>query len=711
MAVYGPGHLYGTEFYGYDLPPQYRVDPFVATSINYTSVQVTWTAPAGSIAAYRLVKNRFGFPVDQDDGELLIDSLSFPGQQFIDTSVVPGTYQYYGFFVLLTTGTGNLPGTGNQVWVRSGWTACLAISNFSSAIQVNELIPDFYKGVPELSPVLPPEFPTTFLDFFCSVLGWGIDYLRTQYDTYLSVNDPWKVTIKDLYNMGTQFGININPDIHPYTLRKAIFFNAVVNQQRGTTTGLNQELEVLTGWAADLQVNENFMLENDQSAFTDPAFTAWSANISYNIGEFVSFGNFWYQCIATNNEGHSPTGANSSNTWWSPVVGVDNNTFINNLNTVGGLNTWELLNPGAGNGQPPASSFFEILGISNPNNAASFQYNGLDCYNKTGSTATLWVRSVSRQFATGTTPWAPNKDKVVGDGLPVPFVNNALVWNGTTWNPATRFGTDQIVTYNNVPFMALRASTNVQPPFATRASVNNEWAPVSFEPRFRICISAYLQASSSGMTAAPFVEWYDANGNFLTRVIGRNTTPGSNTLPPGLVYDAFTYPAAAGISSRTTDDGGFSWTLRAGTWHISPFSDGCVYPFSSSRSEATVNSGVSNCQVGVTFVTAAGAGNVQGLVLRWQDDNNYLRASMTELDLKQSGSFTTLGVYSSSAQPGDRLVAVLNGTSITIFINNVLVLSTTSSFNTSGTTHGIVNEGSVVVTNPGSQSNTVGVPI
>ncbi len=268
------------------------------------------------------------------------------------------------------------------------------------------------------------------------------------------------------------------------------------------------------------------------------------------------------------------------------------------------------------------------------------------------------------------------------------------------------------MSYGNVPFIALRASTNVQPPFAARATVNNEWAPVSLEPRFRICISGNLQASTTGITATPFIEWYDASGSFITRVIARNSITGSVSVPSGLVYDSFTYPSGNILNNRHTDDGQVLWTQQKGTFQVSPFSDGCVYPQTASqRTYATVNSGVSNCAAGITFITNPISGDVQGLVLRWQDDNNYLRASMTELDLKQAGSFSLLGAYSSPANPGDRLVVQLSGSTITVFVNNIQVLQVTSSFNTSGTTHGMISEGAIVVTSPGTQSNSTGSPI
>lgn len=729
MAIYGIT-VYGTDYYGYDFPPAYRVDPFIAASLNYSSVLVTWNAPAnpaptnpnnpvgnptGTIVAYRLVKNKFGFPVDQDDGEILIDSFSFPGKQFIDTDVVPGTYQYYGFFLLIDF--------LSDTWVRSGWTSCLAINNYDTGRQISSLIPTFYDGQSEpLTDVLSPDFPTTFQDFFCEVLGWGLDYLKTQYDTYLNVNNPWTIPVKDLYNLGTQLGININPDIHPYTLRKAIYFNAEVTKNRGTTAGIVQELDVLTGWSADLQIAENFMLNNDQSAFLDPVFLPWSANLAYNIGEYVAYSNFWYQCAATGNLGHAPSGTNTNNTYWNVIQGVDNSTFLANPATTQ-IGTWELIYPTVANGVPAASSFFEELGVANPLNTTSFQFNSLKVYNKSGTNGTtVWTRSLCRvpaDFTPVTTTFAPNKDQVVGDGIPVPFTTPSLIWNGTTWNNHTRFGTTNIVDYYFQPFVALTASTNVTPPYNTRAGMNNQWAPVSMDQRFRICASAYMTSSTTGVTATPFVEWYDAGGNFITRILARNsgTSPG---VPGNFAYDSFTNVAGTTLAGRTTDDGIWPWSQVTGTFNVASFDQGCAYPANQTvRTYATLNVGTANCQLGVTFVTAPNTLFTPGIVFRWVDDTHYFIASQTGISNNSGGTFTNIGTYSQAANIGDRLVVQLNGSTITAFVNNVQVLSVSSAVNQSSTIHGIIYDnvsatgsgGSVTVTNPGAQNSVVGTAI
>ena len=309
MAVYGIT-LYGTETYGYFVPPIYRVDPFTATPTSYTQITISWAKPAGTIAGFRLIRNMYGTPVDQDDGQILLDITSgFPGNNYVDNNVVPGAYHYYGFYVLINAET--------DEWVRSGLTGCLMINSYGTSETMQSLIPSFYiNSINAENELVVDPTGNTFLSKFMDVIGWGFDYLRTQYDTYQSVNDPWKVPLSDLYNMAGQFNIDINPDIHPYTLRKAIFYNATVNQLRGTPEGIATELSALTGWNADITIGPNMMLSNDQSYFADPFFNAWSANITYNVGEYVLYGNYWYICISTANYGNAPSGTSSNNTWW-----------------------------------------------------------------------------------------------------------------------------------------------------------------------------------------------------------------------------------------------------------------------------------------------------------------------------------------------------------------------------------------------------------
>jgi hypothetical protein len=682
MTVYGQS-LYGQSLYGYTIPPQYRADPFIASPIDYETISVTWTKPAGTILAWRLIKNMYGLPTDQDDGEILLDVTSgYPGNSFADTTVTPGAYHYYGFYVLINSST--------DTWVRASTTGCLMPANYSSAQMMLDLIPNFYKDATDLSSQLQvDDTGNTFLDLFIQVFGWGTDYLRTQYDTYLNINNPWKIPLNDLYSLATQVGININPDIHPYTLRKAVYFNAAINQQRGTVSGIAAELSALTGWFSDITQGQNLMLENDQSYFDNPNYQQWSGNITYNINERVTYGNYYYQCISSANYGHAPTGTTSSNTWWQAVLGTADNTDLANHAT-GGISTWELLYPGVSNGGPSVGTLTEVIGIADPLNAANLQFNGLKATNANGSTSDMYLRSVSRTTADKTvvtTTFAPDKYQAIAEGIPVPYISFAQPWNS-----ATMYDPQDVVLYNNQPFISLRSSLDSVPPYTNTGTASQDWAPLGFDQRFRICASAYVN-SQSGVAVTPFVEWYDAGGNYITRVIAR--TPGTTVgLPNNLAFDSFVTGIGSSLTtSRTTDDGQWTWTSKTGSFTVSPFSGGCVYPtVESTKSISTINTGSANIQVGLTFITQPNSGWSTGICLRYANNTSYIRADMTELRQNNGGTITVLGTYSTPCSVGDRLIVTLNGNTITCFRNGIQVLQVTSSFNSGVTFFGIISE-------------------
>lgn len=883
-AVYGLS-IYGEQTYGYFVPPIYRVDPFTAIPGDYESVTISWNKPSGTILGFRLVKNMYGVPVDQDDGQVLLDITSgYPGSIFTDTSPTPGAYHYYGFYCLINSET--------DEWVRSGVCGCLMPSDYGSAQYIMDLIPNFYVnsilGQNELA--LDP-VGNTFLSQFIEVCGWGFDYLRTQYDTYLNVNDPWAVPLNDLYNMGAQFNLNINPDIHPYTLRKAIYYNATVNQLRGTASGIATELSALTGWNADITVGPNILLDNDQSYFLDPVFEPWSANITYNLGENVQYGSYWYACISTANYGNAPTGTSSSNTWWSAVLNTVNTSYLYNSRT-NNISTWETLYPLLSNGTysytpsltlvqsvqgtnlsggsmsfgtatiagntiavtvlatggytlssitfngaamnlvgtyndtasggtdyyytyalegytgsgttvavtksgatghiygyayeianlgttttawsavgGESSSFdmginatvpafctmglmdasipsgttgsawttanagtlgiggyllggspayagnlsstdfyvcgmtafngtafsalptnYELLGVPDPVDPAYFAFNALGAENYYGSSTDLALRSISRtttDIETVTTNFAPDKYQAMADGIPLPYLGFNDAWNASTVYPP-----QHVVTYNNQPFIALRESLNSVPPYSAIGEASQDWAPLSYEDRVRICISAYENASSA-VTVTPFVEWYDAGGNYIMRLLARNSESGTVSVPSGICFDSFTVGVGSTLSARTTNDSGNSWNQATGSFSVSPFAGGCAYPTTSgSRSIATVSTGQANCQVGITFDSEPQSGQSAGLVFRYSDASNYFRADMTTLKVRESGALSTLGTYSTPFSVGDRMMVQLNGSTITVLRNNAQVLQVTNSFNSTVANYGIINENS-----------------
>ena len=153
------------------------------------------------------------------------------------------------------------------------------------------------------------------------------------------------------------------------------------------------------------------------------------------------------------------------------------------------------------------------------------------------------------------------------------------------------------------------------------------------------------------------------------------------------VTDSFN--RADNASTMGNTDTGQTWVPNSGTWGIS--SNRAYESASAPGGQRTtvVDSGMSDCNVQVTFTTY----DDTGLCFRSTDDNNHFLNNTSELFRKQSGGYTSLGYFSSTFGSGDVMKVELNGTSIKVYRNGSLVLSATSSFNQTATKHGLRKNG------------------
>jgi hypothetical protein len=137
---------YGENLYGVTarpaqvqaLAPSYVIEPFIAQSLSYISIGVSWTKPPAATQAlrWRLLSNRYGYPVDQNDGNILLDSPQWFGTFYLDTSVIAGTYQYYGIYAQTDAVT--------DTWVRCGVTGCLTTENAGSSTWLWNHLPAYF---------------------------------------------------------------------------------------------------------------------------------------------------------------------------------------------------------------------------------------------------------------------------------------------------------------------------------------------------------------------------------------------------------------------------------------------------------------------------------------------------------------------------------------------------------------------------------------
>ena len=585
---------------------------------DYATILLQWAQPQGSVIDFRLLSNRYGFPVDQNDGNILIDSSSFPGTAYADQDVIPGAYHYYGIY-LLTEG----------VWNRAGFASCLMPFYYAEGSRMYNLLPTYFREVSDTE-LTQDATNNQYLEQFLNVTGWGMDYLRTQYDMLARhLNDPMAIPLGDLLNLAGELGMPFQPEIPASLMRKAVANWTHVCQERGTPGGIAEHVTLLTGYPVDLRSGKNMMLENDQSGPVDPAPAAWRASLGYVPGEMVTYGSYVYVCLVGAPPGTGklgagggpdaglgipPSGTTAPNTYWAVVQNTtDAQATLANTHTVGGISTWEAIYPALDNNgafTPPVGALVTSVGLPDPLNTSSWTHNAFSVFNKEATTQDIMLRSVSRLASdmTGSnTTMAPDKLQPVLDGIPVQQLSIAA--HG--WSASTRYPTDSIVIYNQLLYKALRASTNALPP-VPGSPVNQNWTFTS---------GASPWTGASGATIA------QSSAQAFTGTYSLAVTPNGTTSGPAALSESIAVIPGATYYAEgwTYITAGYNGAQIGVVWY-DPF--GQVI---SSASGGTVNIPAATwTQVTATAVAPAGAatgrmiiqlsGTPSGSVVSYWDD-------------------------------------------------------------------------------------------
>jgi hypothetical protein len=659
---------------------------------------------------------------------------------FLDTDVIPGTYHYYGIYVLTLSG----PNNDLYEWQRAGVTACLATRNWDSSNWLWYHIPPHFRLVdPDRN--LTQDFQgIDYLYQFMQVFAWGLDYLRTQYAMLQNMNNPLIIPINDLYNLAAELGFDFEPEVSMTTVRNGILNSTTVMRERGTLQGIRHHINILTGWDVDLQVGVNQMLEQDQSFFPDPVPPVYNPALSYYVGEQVCYpgygigaANYVFQCIQASPG--QPTPHPQTPPFTSPFWQVVQNnpitsTLFNPQTT--NQNTWEarsLVNTGQ---WPDLGAIQEVQGVLNPldSNLQDHTANRLRTNNWTDGIDNLELQSISRigggtflqpapdpgnekqlkgisflgavpeLFELSNTALYPDNTEAIADGIPVPFA-----FPQDTWNPDFYYGTGEIVQYNGLPYISLRASIGVQPGTYYQAITGNwltsaaytsstEWALLGFDHRIALMLSAYCLGSTS-VTVTPFMVWFDIHGNFIQKIYSRATV--SNNL----FFDSFSasYGVLGSAHNPELPGDGTHWIADSGTFTAGPYNGrGAAWPTppinTAQAYRVLISSGMANCQVGVTFVTppssAVITGSIaQGIIFRWQSDTQYWRCGRYYVMLVNTTK-TIMATHSTPFSDGDRMVVSMNGSTINVYRNNnpVPVSTVTSATFSTNTVHGLTYE-------------------
>ncbi|WP_157247817.1 hypothetical protein [Nonomuraea typhae] len=147
------------------------------------------------------------------------------------------------------------------------------------------------------------------------------------------------------------------------------------------------------------------------------------------------------------------------------------------------------------------------------------------------------------------------------------------------------------------------------------------------------------------------------------------------------------------LGGRVTEYGNKTWTARSNGFIRDSYANGVARPRADVRCLSTIDYGSKDATIAATFATApTKASTRQALVLRYLDQNNYLRATRTQLERVQAGVVTVLGTYTRPVTDGDRLSVTVSGDNYSAKINGTAVLAATSAFNNTSTIFGLTVE-------------------
>lgn len=280
MARYGISY-YGLSTYGAESPVSYAVSNLKAKSITYGTIKITWDSPSGNWSKIRLVRNSYGFPVDETDGTTLdiknnglyeaykeTDPVAY-----LDENLAQNEFYYYSLFVFERV---------NFKWLRVGDITGLSVKDYGYSDKLQEYLPNVYKlPVVNAAVSVTDTVENTTLNSFLNIFAFQL----SEYHTYtnLLVNRYNTSTLSGflLPSLLQQLGIPYEPEIGLQQSRILARDAGVIYKGKGSYDGLREFLKGFTGWAVPtianvpnptlngIVVSHNKMLDYNDSSFEE----------------------------------------------------------------------------------------------------------------------------------------------------------------------------------------------------------------------------------------------------------------------------------------------------------------------------------------------------------------------------------------------------------------------------------------------------------
>jgi phage tail-like protein len=284
VGVYGID-VYAQTRFGRDpslIRPDYSIEPFESLALDYATLHLTWVRPNSTDCIYlRLIRNAHNLPQNQDDGAYLWgDATTTPPYMdfvqrtasFTDSNLGSGFYYYtmWGY------------SQSDQDWVRCSDLIALVPINWGYGNRFYSLLPMTYRDqdgvlVDPYNP-WPVNSPQPPLQRFLQLLGFQMDFIRTELESLTSVNDPMNCSGALLPLLAQEFGL-VNEPVIGMQQERTLIANAIhLYKLKGSPRGISEFVSILTSYPMTTLAHHgyNCLLSRDDSIAED-AIGTWQA--------------------------------------------------------------------------------------------------------------------------------------------------------------------------------------------------------------------------------------------------------------------------------------------------------------------------------------------------------------------------------------------------------------------------------------------------
>lgn len=251
MALYG-FDFYGTALYGPVSAVDFDASPMAATSLAYGGLRVTWSTPSGDWDRIRLVRNSYGSPDFEVDGEILFDRSAVESglTEYLDTALSPGRFFYYAIFVRTTE---------NPRWIRAGTAFGLTIFDHAYGAKMTAMIPLWLQEQDSVR--------NNVLSRFLSIFGATFDFVRSEMESLRWVRRPELVSGNLLPLLAEMYGVPHEPALGMRRQRVWVQNSVFLAKTKGTLPGVTAFASTVSGYDVEVRPGPNLLKGTDSGAW------------------------------------------------------------------------------------------------------------------------------------------------------------------------------------------------------------------------------------------------------------------------------------------------------------------------------------------------------------------------------------------------------------------------------------------------------------